>query len=110
MKQSVSSKLTLRFRSQITEKEFADSSPEVVNLILQQELTYFLRVVSWAIKKNCLDLNTRLKLFNLSKLDSQQLEDCSLAILKTHRRSVYSYAKLVNNSVEFVEEKEKVLN
>ncbi len=110
MDKSIENKFCLRKHTEMTEGELKKASADILAFILHDELNYFLRLVNWAIQKHCLDAATKLNVFNLFKLDAQQLEACSLGILKNHQQSVKLYAKMVNRSVVYVKEKEKSLN
>lgn len=100
-------KITLSTYSKLTKKEFSKASDAEKAFVLNDTFNYFLQLLGWSNCSECLTPDMKLKLFELCKLNSRQLDDFSLEDILSHKGNVLTYARLVNNRVEYVKEKNK---
>ena len=103
MNKLLESKLRLKKYTEMTPEELKKLCKEDIDFIIKEEFDYFLRLVN---SIDCLDIDTKLRLFFISRLSSQQLEDCSLGTLKAHQQMLTYYSRLVDSAITYVKEKE----
>lgn len=96
-----------RKATQLTSKELENIPRNDLEFIVNEEISYLLQLID---SLSYLDSATKLNLFSIATLNSQQLSDCSLGILKEHQKNLKFYFNLVNKAIASAKKNERKLN
>lgn len=96
-----------RKTTELTSKDLENIPRKDLEFIVNEEISYLLQLID---SLSYLDSDTKLNLFSISTLNSQQLSDCSLGILKDHQKKLKFYFNLVNKAVASAKKAERELN